>query len=228
MTKLEQLIQELCPNGVEYKKLGEIATEMYRGAGIKREEIRNCGTPCVRYGEIYTAYHIWFDKCLSYTDESIIKNKKYFEKNDILFAITGEKVEDISKSCAYVGNERCLAGGDIVVMKHNQNAKYLSYALSTFSACKQKSAGRVKSKVVHSSVPELKKIKIPIPPLEVQKEIVCILDNYSKLEEELRIALEKELEARKKQFEYYREKLLTFSNCSSNNLLVERERETNS
>ncbi len=187
---------------------------MYRGAGIKRDEVRTTGTPCVRYGEIYTDYHVWFDKCLSYTDENIIQNKKYFEKNDILFAITGEKVEEISKSCAYVGNKKCLAGGDIVVMKHNQNAKYLSYALSTISACKQKSAGKVKSKVVHSSVPELKKIKIPLPSLEEQERIVAILDKFDALCNDLTSGLPAEIEARKKQYEYYRDKLLTFKNIA--------------
>lgn len=156
MSKLEELIAELCPDGVEYKTLGEIATDIYRGSGIKRDEVTEEGIPCVRYGEIYTTYNIWFDKCVSHTNEMLINNKKYFEKGDILFAITGESVEDIAKSIAYVGEEKCLAGGDIVVLKHKQNPKYLAYALSTADACSQKSRGKVKSKVVHSSVPAIK------------------------------------------------------------------------
>ena len=141
MTKLEKLIEELCPNGVEYKTLGEIASDIYRGAGITRNQVTEDGTHCVRYGEIYTTYGIYFDKCVSHTDENLIQSKKYFEYGDILFAITGESVEDIAKSTAYVGNEKCLAGGDIVVMKHNQNPKYLSYVLSTTTARIQKSKG---------------------------------------------------------------------------------------
>ena len=137
MSRLEELIAELCPDGVEYKKLGEIAIDIYRGSGIKREQITPTGTPCVRYGEIYTTYGIWFDKCISHTDATAISNPKYFEHGDILFVITGESVEDIAKSTAYVGHERCLAGGDIVVLKHEQNPKYLSYALATTDArCK--------------------------------------------------------------------------------------------
>lgn len=197
MNKLEQLIQELCPNGVEYKTLGDIAIDIYRGSGIERKQITSTETPCVRYGEIYTTYGIWFDKCFSHTNASTISNPKYFEHGDILFAITWESVEDIAKSCAYVGHNRCLAGSDIVVLKHNQNPKYLSYALSTTKAQMQKSKGKVKSKVVHSSVPAIKAIKVPIPPLPVQSEIVRILDNFA------------ELTARKKQYEYYRNKLLT-------------------
>jgi len=211
MTKLEQLIKELCPNGVEYKKLGDIATDVFRGAGITRDQVTEEGTPCVRYGEIYTTYGIYFDTCVSHTDESTIQSKKYFEHGDILFAITGESVEDIAKSTAYVGYEKCLAGGDIVVLKHDQNPKYLSYVLSTTSAQAQKSKGKVKSKVVHSSVPAIKNIVIPVPPIEIQVEIVKILDEYCTSVTALQQELEKELTARKKQYEYYRDLLLDFT-----------------
>ena len=134
MTKLEKLLQELCPEGVVYKTLGEIATDVFRGAGITRNQVRETGTPCVRYGEIYTTYGVWFENCVSHTDETLLTSKKYFGYGDILFAITGESVEDIAKCCAYIGHETCLAGGDIVVLKHNEDPKYLSYALSTLDA----------------------------------------------------------------------------------------------
>ncbi len=192
------------------KKLGEIATDIYRGTGIKRDEVTTEGIPCVRYGEIYTTYNIWFDKCVSHTTLENITNPKYFEYGDILFAITGESVEDIAKSIAYVGNQKCLAGGDIVVLKHNQNPKYLSYALSTYNAQKQKSKGKIKSKVVHSSVPAIQDIEIPLPPIEIQNKIVNILDNFEAICSDLKIGLPAEIEARQKQYEYYRDKLLSF------------------
>ena len=201
MSKLDELIRGLCPDGVEYKTLGEIAVDIYRGAGITRDQVTAEGTPCVRYGEIYTTYGVWFDKCVSHTDESKLLSKKYFEHGDILFAITGESVDDIAKCCVYIGHEKCLAGGDIVVLKHNQNPKYLSYALATTDARQQKSKGKVKSKVVHSSVPAIREIKVPVPPIEVQCEIVRILDNFTNLTAELT--------ARKTQYAYYRDNLLT-------------------
>jgi restriction endonuclease, S subunit len=202
MTVLDELIQELCPEGVAYKTLGEIATDIFRGAGITKDQVRETGTPCVRYGEIYTTYGVWFEDCVSHTDETLLTSKKYFDYGDILFAITGESVEDIAKCCAYIGHETCLAGGDIVVLKHNEDPKYLSYALSTLDAQKQKSKGKVKSKVVHSSVPDINAIRVPVPPLPVQREIVRILDNFTELTAELT--------ARKQQYAYYRDKLLTF------------------
>ena len=208
MSRLQELLDELCPDGVEYKTIGELATDIYRGSGIKRDEVTDDGIPCVRYGEIYTTYNIWFDECVSHTKEDVIASPKYFEHGDILFAITGESVEDIAKSCAYVGHDRCMAGGDIVVLKHNQNPKYLAYALSTNDACQQKSKGKVKSKVVHSSVPAIKGIRLPVPPLEVQCEIVRVLDSFTLLTDELT----DELTARKKQYEYYKHKLFNESN----------------
>ena len=58
--------------GWEEKTLGEIATEMYRGSGIKRDQITPIGFPCLRYGEIYTTYNYSFSECISHTNESII------------------------------------------------------------------------------------------------------------------------------------------------------------
>ena len=200
-------------NDMPLVELGNLATDMYRGVGIKRDEVSSEGTPCVRYGEIYTTYNVWFDKCVSKT----MAGSKTFEYGDVLFAITGESVEEIAKSCAYVGNEKCFAGGDVVVMKHEQNPKYIAYALSTTMAQKQKSKGRIKSKVVHSNIPAIKEIKIPIPfpkdiakSLAEQQRIVDILDRFNKLCNDISEGLPAEIEARQKQYEYYRDKLLTF------------------
>ena len=165
--------------GWEEKTLEHIATEMYRGSGIKRDQVTEEGISCVRYGEIYTTYNYYFDVCKSHTNEGIITSKKYFENGDILFAITGESVEEIGKSIAYLGKEKCLAGGDIVVMKHNQNPKFLSYALSTPNAIKQKGYGKTKLKVVHTNIPSLKTIKIPIPSIQEQIKIAEFLDSLN-------------------------------------------------
>ena len=165
--------------GWKMKALDSLKTEMYRGSGITREQIRPEGCPCVRYGEIYTTYNYHFDKCISHTDEQIISSKKYFEHGDILFAITGESVEDIGKSIAYLGHEKGLAGGDIIIMKHNQNPKYLAYALSTPDAVAQKGFGKTKLKVVHTNAPSLKALVVPIPSLEEQQQIAARLDELS-------------------------------------------------
>lgn len=190
--------------------LKEIATDIYRGSGIKRDQVTEEGIPCVRYGEIYTTYNTWFDNCVSHTKIEYVSSPKYFEHGDILFAITGESVEDIAKSVAYVGHERCLAGGDIVVLKHKQNPRYLAHVLATQQAREQKSKGKVKSKVVHSNVPSIEQITIPLPPLDIQKRYADVLDNFEKICTDLNIGLPAEIEARQKQYEYYRDKVLNF------------------
>lgn len=179
--------------GWTYKKLGEIAIEMYRGSGIKRDQITTEGIPCVRYGEIYTTYNYAFDKCSSHTNESLITSPKYFSHGDLLFAITGESVEDIGKTIAYLGHEKCMLGGDIVCMKHYQNPKYLAYALSSPSAIKQKGMGKTKLKVVHTNIPSLSNIVIPVPPIEEQQNIVSRLDAAFAHIDELKANAEKQL-----------------------------------
>lgn len=191
-------------------KLCDIATSLYRGAGIKRDQVTEKGIPCVRYGEIYTTYDTCFNDCVSHTDEKYLASPKFFEHGDILFAITGESVEDIAKSIAYLGHDKCLAGGDIVVMKHNQNPRYLAHVLSTGMARAQKSKGKVKNKVVHSSVPSIKQIEIPLPSLDDQKKYADILDGFYLALNRLQSELPAEIESRQKQYEFYRDKLLTF------------------
>ena len=203
-------------------KLKDIATDIYRGSGIKRDQVTEKGVPCVRYGEIYTTYNTWFDECVSHTKEEYVPNPKYFEHGDILFAITGESVEDIAKSIAYIGNEKCLAGGDIVVMKHQQNPRYLAHVLNTTIAREQKSKGKVKSKVVHSNVPSIEQITIPLPPLDVQKRYADVLDNFEKICTDLNIGLPAEINLRKKQYEFYRNCLLTFAE-TGDTILTDRQ-----
>ena len=208
-------------NTVKKVKLKDIAVDIYRGAGIKREEVTETGIPCVRYGEIYTTYNTWFDACVSHTKLEYVSNPKYFEHGDILFAITGESVEDIAKSVAYIGNEKCLAGGDIVVLKHNQEPRYLAHVLSTYESRQQKSRGKIKSKVVHSSVPAIEDIEIPLPSIEVQRRYADVLDHFEKICNDLNIGLPAEIEARKKQYEYYRDVLLTFAECGE--MILDRQ-----
>ena len=177
--------------GWEEKTLGELATDMYRGSGIKRDQVTKEGTPCVRYGEIYTTYNVGFETCVSHTKEEYISSPKYFEHGDLLFAITGESVEDIGKTIAYLGNEKCLCGGDIICMKHKQNPKFLAYALSTPDAIRQKGMGKTKLKVVHTNAPSLKAISIPVPTLAEQQSVVDSLDSLKSKVDRLQANFEK-------------------------------------
>ena len=105
-------------------------------------------------------------------------------------------------------------------MKHKQDPVYLSYVLSTENAQKQKSKGKIKSKVVHTNATDIGEIEIPLPPLEVQKRIVEVLDNFEKICKELNIELSSEIEIKQKQYEFIRNYLLTFEEKSRQAILA--------
>ncbi|MBR4348828.1 MAG: restriction endonuclease subunit S [Fibrobacter sp.] len=165
------------PEGWDVKRFKYIADALYKGNGITKEQVFLDGnTQCVRYGEIYSKYNISFSDCLSLTKCELISPPQYFEYGDILFAGTGELVEEIGKNIVYLGNEKCLAGGDIVVARHSQNPSFLNYALGSSYCQSQKSSGKAKLKVVHISATQIGNILVAIPPLPEQKAIADYLD----------------------------------------------------
>ena len=159
-------------------------TNISKGNGITKLDVSSDGdTPCVRYGEIYTKYNNTFKFCHSATFKNLISSPRYFEYGDILVSGTGELVEEIGKSVVYIGDEKCLAGGDIIILKHNQNPIFLNYALNTKYSQDQKSFGKAKLKVVHISSSEIGRLFIALPPLAEQEKIVGYLeDKTSKID----------------------------------------------
>lgn len=126
-------------------------------------------------------------------------------------ACTSENVEDVGKSVAWLGNETIVTGGHSVVFRHNENPKYIAYFTQTESFFKQKKKYAYGAKVIDIRTDDLAKIIIPIPPLEIQEKIVSILDRFETLVNDLTNGLPAEIAAVKEQYEYYRNKLLTFS-----------------
>lgn len=95
MSRLNELIQELCPNGIEYKTLGDIAT-ISRGGSFQKKDFTEYGIPCIHYGQIYTRYGLSADKTITYIDATAGERAKYAEPNDIVMAVTSENVNDVS------------------------------------------------------------------------------------------------------------------------------------
>lgn len=158
-----------------------VANSLTKGNGITKEDVKiNGDIQCVRYGEIYSKYDNYFSNTFSKTNIDSIDNPTYINTGDLLFAGTGELVEEIGKNILYEGNEKCLAGGDIIVMKHNQNARFINYALNSISSQEQKSKGKAKLKVVHISASDIGNIIVAIPPIKEQEEIANYLDIISK------------------------------------------------
>ncbi|GCE63854.1 putative type-1 restriction enzyme specificity protein MPN_089, partial [Candidatus Mycoplasma haematohominis] len=104
--------------------------------------------------------------------------------------------------------EKAIAGGNMFLLTHNQNPKYLSYALSTHHAKLQKQKYAKEGAIVSISTNGLKKIKIPLPPLEIQEQIANKLDKLRKLYEELKEEIPKEVELINKRYQCYRDLLI--------------------
>lgn len=209
MTKLDQLIKELCPDGVEYVTLGDIGT-ITRGNGLSKNDFAASGVGCIHYGQIYTYYGMLAAKTKSFVTPKLAAQLKTVSKGDIIIAVTSENLEDVCKCVVWLGDEDIVTGGHTAILKHNQNAKYIAYCLQTEGFFQQKRTIAHGIKVIEVTPSKLEDIKIPLPPLPVQHEIVRILDNFIEITAELTAELAAELTARKKQYEYYSDKLLTF------------------
>lgn len=157
-----------------------IAEEFTKGSGITKEDVVIDGDiPCVRYGEIYTKYDNYFNECATRTNLSNVPSPTFIEKGDLLFTCTGELVEEIGKNVLYLGEEKCLAGGDIIVMKHKQHPGFINYAMNCTSSQMQKSYGKAKLKVVHISTLGIGNIYVCLPPYAEQKNISDYLDDFT-------------------------------------------------
>lgn len=195
MSKLDELIQELCPNGVEYKELGDVVTFL-NGRAYKQNELLDSGKyKVLRVGNFYTNNQ-WYYSNLELDDN------KYCQKGDLLYtwaATIGPQIWNGEK-VIYHYHIWKLIYDDSILNKH-----YLFHYLK--KDINDISNSLTNSTMPHVSMSSMKKRIIPIPPLEVQKEIVRLLDDFTAKTEELQAELNKEYEIRKKQYEYYKRRL---------------------
>ena len=165
------------PSHWEVKRVKYVANSFEKGNGITKDDVIFDGDiQCVRYGEIYSKYDRQCIESVSDTNIDKIKSPVHISKGDILFAGTGELIEEIGKNIVYMGDKPCLAGGDIIILKHNQNPIFLNYALNSTSSQSQKSYGKLKLKVVHISASAIGNIRIALPPITEQNNIAEFLD----------------------------------------------------
>ena len=203
MSPIDDLLAQHCPDGVRVRTLGDFA-ELVRGNGMPKVDLADSGVGAIHYGQIYTRYGVWATDTFSFvTPDTALKLAKV-DPGDIVITNTSENIADVGKAVAWLGAEQIVTGGHATVIKHNQDPKYLSYWFQSESFFAQKRALATGTKVIDVSAKQLLKVRIPVPPLEVQREIVRVLDQFTELEEEL----EAELEARRCQFEHYRGLLL--------------------
>ena len=186
MKNLETLIQELCPDGVEFVKLGDVC-EIKRGIRVVKKDLQETGKIPVYQNSLVP---------LGYKDE-------FNNPSNVAFVISAGAAGDVGYSeVPFWAADDCLT----ITCPSNIENKYVYYFLKNYEH-------KLKSKVRKASIPRLSRkvvddLELPLPPIEVQTEIVRILDKFTSLEAEL----EAELDCRKRQYEYYRDKLLSFEN----------------
>ena len=186
MSKLQELIQRLCPDGVEYKKLGEVA-EVGTGSSDKKDADANGSYPFFVRSKIVERHN-----CFEYNEEAVI--------------IPGEG--GIGEIFHYINGPYALHQRvyRIHFTSTSVNTRFAYYYLFAHFKC------FIMKKAVSATVTSIRKpmietFPLAVPPLEVQEEIVRILDSFSDYAAELQA----ELQARKEQYEYYRNLLLTFN-----------------
>lgn len=185
---LESLLQQHCPNGVEFKELGEVCETLPKGT-LKTSQLTANGYPVINSGRDLYGYYSKFNN----------------ESNAFTIAARGEYAGFVNFM-----DSKFWAGGLCYPYRSNDENKLLTKFI--YYHLKTNESNIMDSLVARGSIPAInkkdidKKLKIPLPPLEIQYKIVEILDAFTELQAEL----EAELEARLKQYHYYRNKLLSF------------------
>lgn len=206
MSRLADLIAQLCPDGVEYRALGDVGV-FVRGGGLQKADFVEAGMPCVHYGQIHTRFGTSTTKAVSYVSEAQFARLKHAEYGDLLIATTSEDDEAVGKATAWLGDGEVAISGDMFYYRHNLEPKYVSYFFASSSFQEQKRPYLTGAKVRRIADKGLSRIQIPVPPVEIQREIVRILDQFT--------TLEAELEARRTQYEHYRNHLLSYDSLAA-------------
>lgn len=206
MSKLDELIQKYCPNGVQYKKTKDIvkdsfwlmpSTPKFKDNGIHYITSKN-----IRNGKI-----IFKDaKFITEDDYNNISKNRPILKGDILITMIGT-IGEVS----IVDTDIKFYGQNIYLLRLNNKIilnKFYYYFITSNRIKTSLISKKNASSQGYIKAGSIENLFIPLPPLPVQEEIVRILDSFTKLNEKLN----EELIKRKKQYEYYRDKLLNFDN----------------
>lgn len=189
--------------------LGEVGY-FVRGTGIQKSDFREKGVGCIHYGQVHTHYGTWANKTKSFVDSEFAQRLRKAQKGDLVIATRSEDDDAVAKAVAWLGEEDVVVSTDAYIFRHSLNPKYVSYFFQTEQFHKQKRPYITGAKVRRISGENLAKILISVPAREEQDRIVAILDKFDVLTNFIAEGLPREIELRRKQYEYYRDKLLSF------------------
>jgi type I restriction enzyme S subunit len=166
--------------------------------------------PCIHYGQIHTRFGSQTYEAISSIKHELASGLRKAKPGDIVIADTAEDYAGVGKATAWLGPEPIAVGGHTLIYSHQFDPIYLSYFLRSdaFQHQKNRLAKGVKVKDISSSA--MAKIVAPVPPISIQQEIGRNLMALDKLIIDSPGSINSEITARRQQYEYYRNKLLTF------------------
>ncbi|MFI3151109.1 restriction endonuclease subunit S [Streptococcus suis] len=205
MTKIEEMLADLCPNGVEWKELGEVCElkNGYTPSKSNKEFWENGTIPWFRLEDIRKKGRI-LSNSLQHISKTAVKGGKIFPANSLIISTTATIGEVALITVPFLCNQQITAVIKKENYEKNLDIKYLFYYLQILSNDMKKGINEGSFPII--SLSKMKGFKIPIPPLEIQQEIVALLDKFTEYVTELTA----ELTDRQKQYSFYRDKLLSF------------------
>jgi type I restriction enzyme S subunit len=157
------------------RKLGELGRFM-KGRGIRRDDVRASGIPCIRYGELYTKYRGYVSRPGSFVSRAIAETALELQTGDLLFTGSGETRDEIGICVAYIGAEKAVVGGDVVILRGGSfNPIFLSASVNAPAAARQKASLGQGDAVVHISSKALATVEIDLPPRQEQNAIAVTI-----------------------------------------------------
>jgi type I restriction enzyme, S subunit len=206
VSEIRHLIADMCPNGVPFTTLGDVGN-FVRGHGLQKKDLVKHGVGAIHYGQIFTVYGTATTCTRSFVDPALASRLRRAKPGDLVIATTSENDEDVCKAVAWIGNEEIAISGDAYIYGHTLEPLYVSFFFQSSDFQAQKRKFITGTKVKRVSGEHLSRIRIPVPPLAIQRKIAAILTEMGSL----RAELEAELKERYLQYAHYRDALLTFA-----------------
>lgn len=161
-------------NVCQVRRIGRLL----KGSGGTKEDAVSKGIPCVRYGELYTTHTNFIRACRTFIKPDRVGGYTPLEYGDVLFAASGETIEEIGKSAVNLMRTPAVCGGDVIILRPTVpvHAPFLGYAMDCRPATNQKAAMARGTTVQHIYPDELRGLIVAIPPLDEQAAIARFLD----------------------------------------------------
>ena len=166
------------PDHWEVRRLGQIG-RFSKGNGGNKEDGASVGVPCIRYGDLYTTHTHFILKSRTFVSMEKAKDYTPITFGDVLFAASGETIDEIGKSAVNLMQSEACCGGDVILYrpKRQVEARYMGYATDCRPAVVQKAKMGRGITVKHIYGGQLKYLTLALPPLPEQVAIVRFLDH---------------------------------------------------